>query len=157
MEQKINGRDNSSAIGTNFPKPLMSVNVYNFDARSQPKKTILIAGNCMINGINEKRISTNFASVKVRCFSGPMIDYMYFNILPLLRKKSTTLVSHVRINNSSNETSFQIYDELLNVVTLLKRTIQIVMLYFFHQSIDSMMEKQLLLFFFFLIFMQKHI
>ena len=148
MEQKINARDNSSAIGTNFPKPLMPVNVFNFDTRSRPKKTILIAGDCMINGINEKRISTNFESVKVRCFSGPMIDYMYFNLIPLLRKKSTTLVSHVRINNSSNKTSFQIYDELLNVVTLLRKTIQISMLYFFHQSIDLMLERQLSLFFF---------
>ena len=40
---------------------LMSVNnVYNFDAHPWPKNTILIAGDSMINGINEKRISTNF-------------------------------------------------------------------------------------------------
>ena len=46
----------------------------------------------MINGINKKRISTNFKSVKVRCFSGTAIDQIYFNLIPLLRKKPTALV-----------------------------------------------------------------
>ena len=63
----------------------------------------------MINEINEKRISTNFKSVKVRCFSGATIDDMYFNLILLLRKKPATLVLHVGKENSSNETSFQIY------------------------------------------------
>ena len=45
----------------------MSVkNIYKFDAHLWPKNTVLIAGDSMINGINEKRISTNFKSVKVR-------------------------------------------------------------------------------------------
>ena len=74
----------------------------------------------MINGINKKRISTNFKSVKVRCFSGATIDDMYFNLIPLLRKKPAALVLHVGTNNSSNETSFQIYDKLLNLVHFVK-------------------------------------
>ena len=99
----------------------MSVNnVYNFDAHPWPKNTILIAGDSMINGINEKRISTNFKSVKVRCFSGAMIDDMNFNLTPLLRKKPAALVLHVGTNNSSNETSFQIYDKLLNLAHFIK-------------------------------------
>ena len=52
----------------------------------------------MINGINEKPISTNFKSIKVRCFSGATIDDMYFNLIPLLRKKLAALVSHVVTN-----------------------------------------------------------
>ena len=40
----------------------MSVNnVYNFDGYSWPKNIILIAGDSMINRINEKRISTKFS------------------------------------------------------------------------------------------------
>ena len=73
--------------------------IYDFDAHPWPKNTILIAENSMINGINEKRISTNFRSVKVRCFSGATIDGMYFNLIPLLRKKPTALVLHVGTNN----------------------------------------------------------
>ena len=102
----------------------MSVNnVYNFDAHPWPKNTILMTGSSMINGINEKRFSTNFKSVKVRCFSGATIDDMYFNLIPLLRKKQAALVLHVGTNNSPNKTSFQIYDKLLIRSTLLKKKI----------------------------------
>ena len=49
----------------------MSLNDVNeFDAHPWLKNTILLVGGSMINGINEKRISINFKSVKVRCFSG---------------------------------------------------------------------------------------
>ena len=73
----------------------------------------------MVNGINGKHISTNFKSVKVRCFRGSTIDDMYFNLIRLLRKKPVTLALHVGTNNSSNET-FQIYDKLLNLVHFIK-------------------------------------
>ena len=74
----------------------------------------------MLNGINKKRTSTNFKSVKVRCFSGATIDDMYFNLISLLRKKPAALVLHVGTNNSSNETSFEIYSKLLNLVYFIK-------------------------------------
>ena len=75
VEQNINAPDNSSGNNAHFSNPLMSVNnVYDFDAHPWPKNTILIAGDFMINGTNEKRISTNFKSVKVKCFSGTTID-----------------------------------------------------------------------------------
>ena len=45
---------------------------------------------------------------------------MYFNLIPLLRKKPATLVLYVGTNNLSNETSFQIYDKLLNLVHFIK-------------------------------------
>ena len=116
-EQKINAPDNSKGSNANFLNHHISVNnVFNFDAHPWPKNTILIAGDSMINGINEKRISTNFKSVKVRCLSGVTIDDMYFNLIPLLRKKPAALVLHVGTNNSSNETSFQIYDKLVHFV-----------------------------------------
>ena len=48
----------------------MSVNnVDNFDAHTWQKNTILIEGDSMINGINEKGTSTNLKSVKTRCFA----------------------------------------------------------------------------------------
>ena len=95
-------------------------NVYNFDAHPWPKNTILIAGNSIINGINEKHISINFKSIKVRCFSGETIDDMYFNLIPMLRQKPARLDLHVGTNNSTNEISFQIYDKLLNLVHFTK-------------------------------------
>ena len=81
VEQEISVSDYSSRA--NFPNPLMSVNnVSNCDAHSWPKNTILIAGDFMINGTNEKHFSTNFKSVEVRYFSGATIDDMYFNLIP---------------------------------------------------------------------------
>ena len=44
---------------------------------------------------------------------------MYFNLIPLLRKKPVALVLHVGTHNSSNET-FPIYDKLLNLVHFIK-------------------------------------
>ena len=45
---------------------------------------------------------------------------MYFNLISLLRKKPAALVIHVGTNNPLNETSFQIYDKLLNLVHFIK-------------------------------------
>ena len=45
---------------------------------------------------------------------------MYFNPIPLLRKKTACLVLLVGTNNSSNETSFQIYNKLLNLIHFIK-------------------------------------
>ena len=73
--------------------------IYNSDAHPWSKNMILIAGDSMINGINEKRISTNYKSVKVKCFSEAMIEDMYVNLIPFLRKKPATLVLHVGPNN----------------------------------------------------------
>ena len=77
----------------------------------------------MINGMNEKHISKNFKSGKVRCFSGATIDDKYFNLISWLREKPATLVLHVGASNSSNETSFQIYDKQLNLVHVVKKNI----------------------------------
>ena len=94
--QKIIAPNNSKGNNANFSNSHMSVNnVYNFDAHPWPKNPILIAGDTMINGINEERISTSFKSVKVKCFSGAAINDMYFNLIPLLRKKLAPLVLHV--------------------------------------------------------------
>ena len=99
----------------------MSVNnIYNCDAHPWPKNTVLIAGDSMINGINEKLISTNIKSVKFRYFSCATIDDMYFSLIPLSRKKPAALALHVGTGNSTNKTSFQIYDKLLNLVHFIK-------------------------------------
>ena len=74
----------------------------------------------MINCINEKRFSTNFKSVKVRCFSGATIDDMQFNLILSLRKKQAALVLHIGTSNSPNETSYQIYNKLLNLLHFIK-------------------------------------
>ena len=95
VEKMSNVSNNLS--GASFPNPLMSVkNVFNFDAHSWPKNTILIAGDSMINSINVKRFSTHFKSVKARFFSSATIDNMGFNPITFLRKKTAVLVLQCR-------------------------------------------------------------
>ena len=143
-KQKINAPDNSKGNNANFPNPHMSVNnVYNFDAHLWSKNTILIAGTSMIDGINKKRISTNFKSIKVRSFSGGTIDDMFFELTPLLRKKPAALDLNVDTNNLSNETSFQIDDKLLNFVHFVKENNANCHVVLSSQSIDLMMERQI--------------
>ena len=82
VEQKINASDNSSRNIAIFPNPLMSVNnVDNFDAHTWQKNTILIEGDSRINGINEKGTSTNFISVKTRCFTCEYQQFAKRNII----------------------------------------------------------------------------
>ena len=114
LEQMINVPDTS--IGANFPNPSLLVNIYNCDAHHWSKNMILGVEDSMVSGINEKCFSTNFKSVKVRWFSGPTIDDMRFNLIPLLKIKPAALVLHVGTNHSPNEASFQIYNKLLNLV-----------------------------------------
>ena len=45
---------------------------------------------------------------------------MYFNLISWSREKPATLLLHVGASNSSNETSFQIYDKLLSLVHFVK-------------------------------------
>ena len=143
-KQKINAPDNSKGNNANFPNPHMSVNnVDNFDAHLWSKNTILIAGTSMIDGINKKRISTNFKSIKVRSFSGGTIDDMYFELTPLLRKKPAALDLNVDTNNLSNETSFQIDDKLLNFVHFVKENNANCHVVLSSKSIDLMMERQI--------------
>ena len=50
----------------NCANPPMSVNnIYNSEARLWPKNTILIAGDSMINDINQKRFCVNFETLKI--------------------------------------------------------------------------------------------
>ena len=80
------------------------------------RQTIVTSSQIMLDML----LKLCFQSVKIRCFSKCTIDDMYFNLIPLLRKKPDALVLHVGTNNLSNETSFQIYDKLLNLVYFIK-------------------------------------
>lgn len=135
MEQKINVPNDSS--GANLQNPLMLVNnMYYCDAHRWPKNTaILIAGDSMINGINEKRFSANFKSVKVRCYSGVTTDDMYFNLIPLFHMWVPTI--------RQIKYYFRLIINCKIGFFLLKKLIQNVILSCPSQSIDLMMEKQL--------------
>ena len=65
----------------------LTENVYENEPTPWPINTILIAGDSMINGIDEKRLSKKNSNVKNRSFNGALVEYMFYNLVPLMRKK----------------------------------------------------------------------
>ena len=92
--------------------------MHNNDTNLWAENNVLTTLDFMIYGIDRDHFSNNFKSVKVRYFSGATIDDMYFDLIPLSRKISVALVLNMGINNSPNETLFQIYNKILNLVFL---------------------------------------
>ena len=79
--------------------------------------TVLIMGNSMLYGVDEKKLSKN-GTVKVRCFSGSTIkDLHQFYIKPLLAKKPSKVILHFGTNDAVNKeaTADKILDALLDL------------------------------------------
>jgi lysophospholipase L1-like esterase len=76
------------------------------------KGVTLIAGDSMINGLKENKLS-KFKNVKVRCFSGAKIADMMDYVKPLLKKAPDTIIIHCGTNDSINYTSREILDDIL--------------------------------------------
>ena len=89
-----------------------------------PKGTVLIAGDSIISGINEKCFEgPNY--LKVRSFPGATITDMKDYLKPLLRKNPTTLILHVGTNDASNgkENADKIFNDLLELKNEIMRTL----------------------------------
>ena len=84
------------------------------------KGTTLIVGDSMLAGIVEKRISGN-RSVKVRLFPGATTHGMYDLLKPLLKKNPENIILHVETNNSVNEASRDISDEILSLKNFIEK------------------------------------
>ena len=86
------------------------------DTALWPKNTILITGDSMLCGIEEKRLSKKF-NVKVRPRQGANICDMYDHIYPYLRKKTKYIIIHISTNDTSmkDKSSEEIFDQLLEL------------------------------------------
>ena len=81
-----------------------------------PPNTILIAGDSMINQMDEQRLSYSVnRSVKVRTFSGANINQMYYYITPLLKKEPKVIILHIGTNDAVTKTSDTILDDILKL------------------------------------------
>ena len=81
------------------------------------KGTVLIMGDSMLHGIDEKKMSKN-GFVKVRCFPGSTIsDLQWHYMQPLISKKPSTVVIHVGTNDAGikGATADKIIDKLLEL------------------------------------------
>ena len=65
----------------------------------------LIAGDSMINGTDEKRLLKKNSNVKVKYYNGALVEDMFFNLVPLMRKKLSVLILHVGTTNPISDSS----------------------------------------------------
>ena len=85
------------------------------ESHAWKKGTVLILGDSMLHGIDEKKLSKN-GLVKVRCFPGSTINEMKnFYMQPLLCKKPSKVILHVGTNDAAfkESTADSILDGLL--------------------------------------------
>ena len=75
------------------------------------KGTCAIAGDSMLNGIDERRISKTHP-VKVRFFPGARIKNMHHYLIPILDKKPEPLILHIETNYAANSSHQQIVNDL---------------------------------------------
>ena len=75
--------------------------------------TTVIAGDSIINGISQERLSGKNGVVKVRNFPGSTIKDMQYNLVPILEINPCRLIHRVGTNNAEICTSREILDKLL--------------------------------------------
>ena len=98
----------------------MTENVYDNESTPWPVNTVLIAGDSIINGIDEKRISKKNSIVKVRYFNGALVEDMFYNLVPLMRKKPSALILHVGTNNTVSDSSKVILKKINSLISYIK-------------------------------------
>ena len=77
-----------------------------------PPNTILIASDSTLNQINEQKLSKHH-NVKVRSFSGAVVEDMYCYLQPLLLKKPGQVILHIGTNNCPDQDANEILDQVL--------------------------------------------
>ena len=91
-----------------------------------PRNTIVIAEDSIINGVFEERLRRKNHVVKVQNFSGTNVEDMWHNLILIIRKKPSHLIIHAGTNDTKRFTSREILDQLLNSKKLLVNRFQIV-------------------------------
>ena len=86
------------------------------------EKTTLIAGDSMLNGLDERRLS-NKGNVKVRAFPGSTIaDLRKHYIQSLLKKRPSSIIIHAGTNDASEEGANA--DKILHALLDLKAEVE---------------------------------
>ena len=81
-----------------------------------PENTVLITGDSMSFGLDEKRLSRRY-NVKVRCHPGACLKDMYDHLNPYLQKQPKFIILHIATNDASikEKTSDIIVEEILEL------------------------------------------
>ena len=87
-----------------------------------PADTCVIAGDSIITGIDEKRLSKN-RLVKVHDFRGATLADINHYIISILKKKPDVIILHAGTNDSVSRTSCEILDDLLQLKSAITKTL----------------------------------
>ena len=79
------------------------------------KKTVMIIGDSMVNGIEESKLSKS-RHIRVQPLSGAKIEDLQANLDELLHNDLEKVVLHAGTNNSTNDTPEDILDKLKTLV-----------------------------------------
>ena len=113
-KQFITGIKVNNVSCSGFNNYIDNINVYdkgiNINAQWKPRTTLII-GDSMLNGLDEKRLK----NCKVRAFPGSSIEDMHFHVIPLLRKRPSTIIMHIGCNNCVDDTSSEIMQKLTSL------------------------------------------
>ena len=83
------------------------------------KKTVLVVGDSMVNGIEESKLS-NTRHIRVQSIPGDKIEDIHQNLKDLLHEDLETAIIHADTNNTITDTPQMIVDKLIT----LKRNIE---------------------------------
>ena len=75
------------------------------------KGTTLIIGDSMLGGIDETRLR----NTKVRSHPGALIEDMFFQITPYLRKRPSNIICHIGTNNAKSDNADVIMEKLVKL------------------------------------------
>jgi len=86
-------------------------------------KNILVVGDSMLHGLDEKKMCAKGNTFKIRVFPGATILEMYDYLKPLLKKAKTysSILLHVSTNDAKNFNSVTIVDSLLRLREHIKK------------------------------------
>lgn len=87
------------------------------------KKQLLLIGDSMLNGINEKSLLNKNVEVNMKYFSGAKIKDLNNRLDTLLEEKPDIVVMHVGTNNTPHMASNEDTDELLQLKHRIERTL----------------------------------
>ena len=106
---QIKANSEKSSDKSNLRKKLnQSIKVH-----TQPKGSCLVIGNSMLEGLDERKMSSKRV-VKVRKFPGATTDDMYHYLMPLIQKQPDVIL-HVGTNDASSCNSSDIVNNILKL------------------------------------------
>ena len=82
---------------------------------------VYVIGDSMINGINEKDLTTEKEIVKVRYYSGAKVNDIGNKVTRILEDKPNAIILHVGTNDAVSKPSNVIIDEILSLKNSIER------------------------------------